>query len=61
MDREELSLSRVPKMISAHCFLFPVDTRSDKMTRNENQSSDKCIYFQTPLSVPSLKLLLERL
>ena len=37
--------------------LFPVGARSDSEI---HQSSEKCIYFQTQLFVPSLKVLLER-
>ena len=39
--------------------LLPVDARSDKITIRK-KSSDKCIYFQTKLSAPSLKLVLAR-
>ena len=37
--------------------LSSVGTRSVKMAIQKHQSSEKCIYFQTPLFVPSLNLL----
>ena len=41
--------------------LSPVGARGVKMAIRKHQSSEKCIYYQTPLFVPSLRLLLERL
>ena len=40
--------------------LSPVGARSIKMASEKHHFSEKYIYFQTPLFVPSLKLLLER-
>ena len=40
-----------------HCFLLALE--AIKWPSEKHQSSEKCIYFQTPLPVPSPKLLLE--
>ena len=45
-------------MTPAHCFLLTLEVI--KWLSEKNQSSDRCIYLQPPLSVPSLKLFLER-
>ena len=42
------------------CSLLPVGPRSDNMASEIHQSSEKCIFVQTWLFVPSVKVLLER-
>ena len=44
----------VPKMMPAHC--FPLALEAIKWPSEIHQSSEKCIYFQTRLFVPSLKV-----
>ena len=48
----------VPKMVPARCFLLVLE--AIKWPSEIHQSLEKCIYFQTRLFVPSLKVLLER-
>ena len=45
-------------MTPAHCFLLALE--AIKWPSEKHPYSEKCIYFQTLLIVPSLKLLLER-
>ena len=47
----------VPKMTPAHCFLLALE--AIEWPSEKHQYSEKCMYFQTLLFVPSLKLLLE--
>ena len=48
----------VPKMTPAHCFLLALE--AIKWPSEKHQYSEKCIYFETLLFMPSLKLVLER-
>ena len=48
----------VPRMTLARCFLLALEAM--KWPSEMHQSSEKCMYFQTQLFVPSLKVLLER-
>ena len=48
----------VPRMTPARCFLLALEAM--KWPSEIYQSSEKCMYFQTRLCAPSLKVLLER-
>ena len=48
----------VYKMTLVHCFLLALEAL--KWPSEKHQSSEKCIYFQTLLFVPFMKLFLER-
>ena len=48
----------VPRMTPARCFMLALEAM--KWPSEIHQFSEKCMYFQTRLFVPSLKVLLER-
>ena len=47
-------------MNDARVLQFQIQAQNDKMNVLKNQTLDRCIYIQTPLSVPSVKVRLKR-